>query len=308
MQDIGFAAPLLDLCKKLNIKHLYNLPIHLVEWQVPYPINVAYPVIQYGSVTQRMEGCLLVQHGGQCTLSLDNGETHTLSNVQEVATVFKMGPRPLFSRSGVAVAVQGGTRVGMLVARKQGDEEEEMHALHRLCTPQRFTYLLRYGENEEEEEVDQSWVEKHVLAIGTRVHIQMWGETMKEFYKHIPWKNAAQRVSLEELEAKQVYVMGVLSPPRTVAESCTNKGVWVSIEVRHTMHGSLKNVPFTDMITLCLPPQTLVLLDKEQQMGSGGSRPSKKSKRQKQQEGSEEESSSSSGPLCFQYLSAEASR
>lgn len=48
MEDIGIASPLYDLCMTLGIRDLYKLPIQLIPWPVPYPIGVAWPVIEYG--------------------------------------------------------------------------------------------------------------------------------------------------------------------------------------------------------------------------------------------------------------------
>lgn len=383
MEDMGFAAPLLDLCKKLSIKQLYNLPIHLVEWQIPYPTDVMYPVIQYGrlpsapATRKRLEGCLFVHPGGKCDLWINgkNGNApHKLNHVSEVASKHHMGPRPLFSRPGIAVLVRcpfnkeqqpsetsesETSVIGMLLARDDlmtCEDPSQIHALHRLCkcsaaldddeaednNPKTFVYSMQYTahvheRNEEEqqtamvEQVDQNWVEQHVLAIGTRVWIKMWRESTKDLFKHIPWKNAAQRTGIsrwEDLKSnpKAVYVCGVLSPPRLAADY-SNKGVWVSIEVRHTMMGSLKNVPFTDMITLCLPPGDLAWLEDKRNASSvpnssaegitstdtssTDAPPPKKGKQAAHSNGSSCLASSEQQQhqkIIFQYLAAEAGR
>lgn len=357
MEDMGFACPLLDLCRKLSIRHVYNLPIHLIEWQVPYPIGIMYPVIQYGPVQQhnRLQGCLFVKPGGACKLWIQNNsreheereqeeepyELHRFNHISEVSTKFQMGPRPLFSRSGIAVCMENET-IGMLVqpssssaAGEEGDDGQEADYAnyrqypqhqhphqHRLCVVVNhvdFMYSLLYHQTSTKQ-VTQDWVEKHILAIGTKVWIKTWNnEQMKQLYKHIPFTHTQSTTSrhivdYSKLEEEQVFVAGVLSPPRK--RHVTTEGIWVSIEIRHT-HGSLRNVPYADMITLCFPcPDSLVLPRKAALLQQGQppqqqvmQPPHKKSK------GSSSSLSSSSCPSAstvkpkvFEFLWAEACR
>lgn len=47
LEDFGFASPYHSLCQSLGItSSVYDLPIDIVEWPVPYPINVKWPVIR----------------------------------------------------------------------------------------------------------------------------------------------------------------------------------------------------------------------------------------------------------------------
>lgn len=135
IEDIGVASPLYDLCTFLGIKEsVYTLPIHLIHWQMPYPIGVPWPVIQYGSPSAasalgnhhnpksvfkgRKKGYIVVAPGGKTKMWLLSGEELRdtgvedsgsadsdqvewygpidIPNVGEVATKHRMGPRPLF--------------------------------------------------------------------------------------------------------------------------------------------------------------------------------------------------------------------
>lgn len=109
MEDIGIASPLYDLCNVLGIRHVYNLPVEMIPWQVPYPIGVPWPVIRYGKIEEqdsnddgdnekeRDKGFVIVAPGGKTKLCI-YGRTNaiTLGNVGDVSSIHKMGPRPLF--------------------------------------------------------------------------------------------------------------------------------------------------------------------------------------------------------------------
>jgi len=76
VQDIGIASPLYDLANMIGIRDsVYQLPIHLVPWSVPYPIGVPWPVIAYHieqdastPVRDRDCGYVVVAPGGKAQL------------------------------------------------------------------------------------------------------------------------------------------------------------------------------------------------------------------------------------------------
>lgn len=117
MEDIGVASPLYDLCSVLGIPCIYNLPIHLIPWPMPYPIGVPWPVIRYGSTEkERDRGYIVVSSGGKAKLHMFSGGTlvYNLNNVCEAATIHKMGPRPLFCTPCRAVRMSE-TSIGVIL-------------------------------------------------------------------------------------------------------------------------------------------------------------------------------------------------
>jgi hypothetical protein len=351
MEDMGFAAPLLDLCRMMSIRNVYNLPIDLVDWQVPYPTQVMYPVIRYGKIHKsrhirrrdsnhassdgsvltnasrsegRREGCLFVEPGGACKLWIkgkNGNRPYKLSNVGDVALKYRMGPRPLFSRPGIAVACESNS-VGMIVARPDMlTLEDAPHALHRLCSilnmdsphiqgggmhsdeddgtfataagadansssrssnstlPFQFTYTCYNKDGAgagEGCQVSQAWVEDHIMPVGTQVWVKAWSESMEKFYSHMQFdahmnrpihnnsssasgasSGSRRRIEQHMLEAEQVFVLGTLCPAKK-SDDYVTVGLWVAVEVRH-MHGSLKNVPFSDSLSLCICPEDLMM-------------------------------------------------
>jgi len=117
MEDIGVASPLYDLCHVLGIPCIYNLPIQLIPWPMPYPIGVPWPVIRYGvAENERDRGYIVVSSGGKAKLHMFSGGTmvYNLNNVCEAATIHKMGPRPLFCTPCRAVRMSE-TSIGVIL-------------------------------------------------------------------------------------------------------------------------------------------------------------------------------------------------
>jgi hypothetical protein len=291
MQDIGAAAPLYDLCKRLAIKDVYKLPIHMIPWQMPYPIGVEWPVIQYGDDIaahhlhhyQRTAGYILLEEGGKGHLFLEDGQQLPLNNVAEAASKYHMGPRPLFSRPCIAVRVgnesigvliekcfaeeddeEDGKKGGLAGGKKEADIDEESalaHALHRLCIINKpgveggITYVCYNPLTQKRERASQDWVERSVLAIGTNVLIKAWCSDFKPFLMHIPKRRSGRRTQAAVKE-DGVHVCAVLCPPRS--SSSYMQKVWVSVEVRH-QNGSLRNLAHADMISLAVSPDHLLL-------------------------------------------------
>lgn len=270
-QDIGVAAPLYDLCKRLAIKDVYKLPVHIIPWQMPYPINVEWPVIEYGDSIlheDRKRGIIKVEPGGKAKLWITTTDEagsgvvlHNLTNVSEAATRFRMGPRPLFSRPCIAVCITH-ERIGVLMPKPMNSDEDAMpHALHRLCmmdvssTAASLEYACYNPVTKRVEDVSHDWVEGAVLAIGTNVLIKAWCDAFKPFLMHIPRRPSGRRTQAAVKE-DGVHVCGVLCPPRD-AHSYMQK-VWVSVEVRH-QNGSLRGLAHADMISLAISPDDLLL-------------------------------------------------
>lgn len=300
MEDIGMASPLYDLCSLLGIASIYNLPIELVPWPIPYPIGIPWPVTRYGSPpvggaeegVDREMGYIVVAPGGKTRLWIyprGSGEICCmpqpilLGNVSEVASAHKMGPRPLFCTPCRGVKVSD-SRIGVLVPfeEEEGGEEEvenvsqaayhpgmspetySTHPLRRLYDAKTDSYQYWCPDSQTRVTVRHSWVEKSVLPICSQILVKGWSPCMEKLAKHIAHRRAAgssrPAVSSEEgslqkeMKRNMVFVMGKIVPPRGCNEY--DVGVWVSIEVRHTV-GNLKNMPYADMITLKVPPGDL---------------------------------------------------
>ena len=297
MEDIGISSPLYDLCFLLGIASIYNLPIELVPWPVPYPIGIPWPVVGYGQVRSEEDrdmGYIVVAPGGKTRLWIypkeedDDGglgvQPILLSNVREVASVHKMGPRPLFCTPCRGVKVSP-TRIGVLVPFEEVEEDDDTgvrqvpgtayhpgisaevyrtHPLRRLYDAKTDSYQYWCPDAQARVTAKHSWVEQSVLPICSQVLVKGWSQCMEKLAKHIGPRKGASTVrtvssseegSLQrEMKRDMVFVMGKIVPPRGCNEY--DVGVWVSIEVRHTV-GNLKNMPYADMITLKVPPEDL---------------------------------------------------
>jgi hypothetical protein len=310
MEDIGIASPLYDLCRTLGISRVYNLAIHLVAWTVPYPISVPWPVIQYGAVENeddRDRGYIVVAPGGRTRLWVygrNDGAPYELGNVADVATVHRMGPRPLFATPCRAVVLDDGVHVGTLMPLRGNDGElssdllgsedapdayhpgisaqaYESHPLRRLYDAATDSLLVwdprTDGTVAPETATDEGdelyagmcvpkvhkWVEDNVLPMCERVLVRAWGHAASGLVRNLrcgvtvprgaPGGSPSDHVERmrDALRERRVYIAARIAPPRDSSEYAL--GVWVAIEVRHTV-GNLKNQANADMITIRVPP------------------------------------------------------
>lgn len=298
MEDIGIASPLYDLCNTLGITSVYSLPIDLVPWPVPYPIGVPWPVVSYGSL-QEERGYLVVAPGmflfyrlifanighntnvcagGKTRLWVygqNDGNPYMLLNVCEVASVHKMGPRPLFCTPCRGVRISE-TVVGVLAPMQLLEDNMEdvaaehyhpgmtyeaytKHPLRRLYDAKTDSFLCWNPAENKCVVVQHEWVERSVLPMCSVVLIKAWAPCMERLVKHMTYKGLEKKGSEDKirasLEQDNAYIMAKIVPPR----SCTDYDslcIWVSIEVRHIV-GNLKNMPYADMITIQVPPADL---------------------------------------------------
>ena len=250
MEDIGVASPLYDLCHVLGISCVYNLPIQLIPWPMPYPVGVPWPVIRYGKEEEqgveeeeRDRGYIVVSAGGKAKLYVyDVHDPYSLNNVSEAATIHRMGPRPLFSTPCRAVNIST-TSIGVLIPFPDGmvDNISDIMAGHPLCklyNAKHDSFLCWDDTTNETKEVPHQWVEDNVIPMCSDVLVKTWCPCMEKLVKHIGYKgykkNGGNAVCEKELQASlekdKVYVMGKIVPPRDC--DAYDKTVWVSMEVR----------------------------------------------------------------------------
>jgi hypothetical protein len=259
IQDIGVASPLYDFCRMLGISDIYKLPIHLVPWTVPYPINVPWPVIEYGSGidNRRKMGYIIVQPGGRTKLFLYDEEDSiiiTLDNIKDLAEVHSMGPRLLFSSPNRAIKLPGTDSIATLVPFNN-EEEESQHPLERFYHAPTDSFRCFDPISKEYRIVKHAWVQENVLPMCSKVLIQAWtAPCMQKLRDHI---------GSSQQQQQRLYVMGRIVPPRECFFNNNDHGIWVAVEVRHTV-GNLKGMHNADMITLKIDPEHLRTFDPSQ--------------------------------------------
>jgi hypothetical protein len=266
LEDYGWTAPYYNLCELMGIKStVYDLPIDLVAWPAPYPIDVRWPVIRYGehpSNRKRDRGYLHVSSkGGKAKLVLYGrgvnmpAKSCMLASVHDAAVLHCMGPRPLFSTPFRGVLLSK-TEIGVLMPMVRHPSGE--HPASRYYNALSDTYRVWSPANLEEVDKDTSWVEEHVLPMSTSVLIKAWAPSAERLSAHLG--RGVGRVSSAQRSARlqqyNVHILARIVPPRDVhthGEAC----VWVGIEVRHTA-GFLRGVPRADMVSVKVPAEDLV--------------------------------------------------
>ena len=297
MEDIGVASPLYDLAKSLGIRSVYEVPISIVAWSVPYPIGVAWPVIKYGTPSEdaaeeAQKGYIIVAPGGRTKMWLygkNGGRPYNVSNVSEVATLHSMGPRPIFSTPCRAVRISAtSNKVGVLVpfapvADADADAEasdayyhpglslEAFHAhpLRRIYRAETDSCMMWDPSNSQAADphssttqVTHQWVCNNVLPMCSTVIVEAWAPCMHSLHNHLSVRalceSSAPGTRAQKLKSSNVHVMAKIAPPRD-CDSYEREKVWVSIEVRHTV-GNLKNMSNADMITMLVDVAAVMLM------------------------------------------------
>lgn len=293
LEDFGWASPLHGISELMGITtSVYDLPIDLMSWTPPYPVNVKWPVIEYGSDKEgrRRKGYLKIEDS-KCRLRIyGEDEEIVLASVREASMQpYCMGPRPMFCTPFRGIKISS-SEVGVLMplvqnprtehpASRYYDAEDDSYAV---WSPKNNQYRYCHTHTREEENnlikvtgdvdifcrrVDHDWVESRLLPMCSPILIKAGAPSVSCLVDYLDYHCGS---SLErDGEEEEVFILGRIVPPRQVAtataagdagggdgqeEDCCyeSKCVWVSIELRHTI-GYLKGMPFADMGNIKIP-------------------------------------------------------
>jgi len=267
---------------------------------------------------------------------------YTLSGgVHEAASVYCMGPRPLFCTPCRGVKFSTG-EVGVLVPHPEHEvqrlsntgsrgpypglskEEYFSHPLVQYYHANTNTYAVSLGDGTVVYK-KQRWMEKHVIPMCTQLLVRAWSTSLQKIWKHILHSSSKNRLQAQgqqqhagqaqhaaadqtdnlerQFRRDGVHLLCTVVPPRESIQRSAEDGIWVSMEVKHTI-GNLKGMSYADMITLQVPAKDLVAVspdalaaaeavsDRMQYIRSSRSSCGKRRRRSGSASGEEESSSS----------------